>query len=80
MGIGTPLAFNNSTMQRIWAFFAKVLVDIDILTNLPSQILVERSGFAFIVDFEYEKFPFFCSHCKMIGHDKNFATKKICYC
>ena len=46
-----------------------MLVDIDMLSILPNQILVERFGFAFIADIEFEKLPPFCSSCKMIGHD-----------
>jgi len=46
-----------------------VLVDIDLLSPFPNQLLVEHSGFAFIADVEYEWLPPFCSHCKMIGHD-----------
>ena len=45
------------------------MVDVDLLSNLSNQIFVEKLGFVFIVDVEYEKLPIFCSNCKMIGHD-----------
>jgi len=44
------------------------MLDIDLLSSLLNQLLVERSGFAFIPN-EYERLPLFCSHCKMIGND-----------
>ena len=45
-----------------------MLVDIDMLSVFSDQIFVERPGFAFIVDIEFEKLIAFCSSCKMI-HD-----------
>jgi len=46
-------------MNRLRGVVASVLVDINLLSDLPNQILVERSRFAFIADLEYEKlFPF----------------------
>jgi hypothetical protein len=44
------------------------LIDIDLLQPLRYNLLVERKGFAFFVDLEYEHVPDFCSECKMIGH------------
>jgi len=34
--------------------FARVLMDIDLLSFLPNQLLIEYSGFAFIANVEYE--------------------------
>jgi len=45
------------------------LVDVNLLYDLPNQILVERLRSTFIVDVKYEKLSLFCSNCKMIGHD-----------
>jgi len=53
-GIGTSLSLDDHTMKKNKGYFAWVLVDIDILSPLPNQLLVERSGFAFIADVEYE--------------------------
>jgi len=49
--------------------FARVLMDIDLLSPLPDQLLVECSDFAFVADVEYEWIPSFCSHFKMIRHE-----------
>jgi len=34
--------------------FARVLVDIDLLSPLPDHLLVERPNFAFVAGVEYE--------------------------
>jgi len=49
--------------------FARVFVDIDLLSPFPDQLLLERSDFAFVAEVEYEWLPPFCSYCKMIGHE-----------
>jgi len=49
-------------------FLVHVLVDVDLLSALPNQIVVERLEFAFIANVEFEKVSPFCSNCKMIGH------------
>ncbi|MCH79536.1 NADPH:quinone oxidoreductase-like [Trifolium medium] len=36
--------------------------------GLLQKSVVERKGFAFFVDVEYENLPDYCDHCKFIGH------------
>jgi hypothetical protein len=54
------------------------LIDIDLLQPLRYKLLVERKGFAFFVDLEYEHILEFCSDCKIIGHnvDNCYRWKK----
>ncbi|XP_068504205.1 uncharacterized protein [Phaseolus vulgaris] len=68
-GLGTPLSLDEHTMRKNRGMFARVLVDIDLLSPLSDQLLVERPDFAFVAGVEYEWLPPFCSHCKMIGHE-----------
>ena len=56
-------------MRKNRSLLARVLVDIELLSPLPDQLLVEHSYFAFVVDVEYEWLYPFCSYCKMIGHE-----------
>jgi len=42
-------------MKKIHNFYARVLVDVDMLSSLSQQLLMERPGFAFIDDMEYEQ-------------------------
>jgi len=63
-GNDTPLSSDDFTMNKSIGFFARVLVNIDMLSILPNQILVERPSFNFITNIEFEKLPLFCSSCK----------------
>jgi len=45
-------------MNKTRGFFARILVDLDMFVELPSQLLVEDRGFAFVVEIEYEMLPF----------------------
>jgi len=68
-GIGTPLSLDDHTMRNNRGLFARVLVDIYLLSPLPDELFVEGSDVAFVTDVEYEWLPPFCSHYKMIGHE-----------
>ena len=63
------MSLDDHTMRKNRGLFARVLVDIDLLSPLPDNLLVERPNFAFVADVEYEWLPLFYSHCKMIGHE-----------
>jgi hypothetical protein len=40
---------------------------------------VERKGYTFFVELEYENLPEFCSNCNFIGHNiENFKKLKSC--
>ena len=56
-------------MTKNRGLFARVLVDIDLLSPLRDHRLVERRDFAFVADVEYEWLPPFSSHSKMIRHE-----------
>ncbi|KAK2403140.1 hypothetical protein QL285_052602 [Trifolium repens] len=70
--IGTPICMDSASAkpmhERTFGQFARILVDIDLLQPLRYKLLVERKGFAFFVDLEYEHIPAFCDGCKVIGH------------
>ena len=67
--LGTPLVLDENTMRKKRGMFARVLVDIDMLSPLPDHLWVECSDFTFVAGVEYEWLPPFCSHCKVIGHE-----------
>jgi len=52
-GIGTPFSLDDSTMNKSRGFFAIVMIDIDMLSTLPIQILVEKFGVSFISYIEF---------------------------
>jgi hypothetical protein len=70
--VGTPICIDAVTakpmMERTFGQFVRVLVDMDLSQTLRYKVLVERKGFAFFVELDYENLPHFCSHCKVIGH------------
>jgi hypothetical protein len=70
--IGTPICTDaiasKSMFERTFGQYARVLVDLDLSQALRYSVLVERKGFAFFVDLDYENLPDFCTHCNMIGH------------
>jgi len=68
-GLGISLSLNDHTMRKNRGLFARVLMDIDLLSFLLDHLLIKCSDFAFVSDVEYEWLLPFCSHYKMIGHE-----------
>jgi hypothetical protein len=70
--IGTPICTDSVTArpmhEKTFGQFARVLVDMDLSQSLRYKVLVERKGFAFFVEMEYENLPDFCNACQIIGH------------
>lgn len=80
--IGTPIcldaATSKCTIDRNFGHYACVLVDIDLNSNLRSQIPVERENYAFFVGVKYENMPEFCNVCQNTGHSlTSCKTKNI---
>jgi hypothetical protein len=77
--LGTPICIDSVTAkpmhERTFGQFARVLVDIDLLQPLRYKLLVERKGYAFFVELEYEYIPEFCHGCKVIGHNFDQCKK-----
>jgi hypothetical protein len=78
--VGIPIctdSFTNKPMlDRSFGHFARVLVDVNMTQELRYRVLVERKGFAFFVDIEYENLPDFCDNCNIIGHKIDNCKKK----
>jgi hypothetical protein len=47
---GTPLVLDNATMRRLFAHYARILVDIDFSRKIFHKILVEREGGSYPMD------------------------------
>ena len=77
--VGTPICVDSVTskpaLERTFGHFVRVLVDIDLTKELKYEVLVERKGYAFFVEFEYENLPKFCDFCNMIGHNIQVCIK-----
>ena len=78
--VGTPICTDSISgkpmIERTFGHFARVLVDIDLASDLRHRVLVERKGYAFFVDLEYENLPDFCSYCKIPGHHVDICKKR----
>lgn len=67
-GIGTPITLDNATKNRTFGHFARILVDLDLSKRIFNEIMVEREGFSFYVEIQYERLPDYCNNCATIGH------------
>jgi len=67
--VGTLIDIDGPTRNRTFGHYAWILVDIDLSKRAYDEILVEREGFAFKVEMQYERRPLFCHHCYSIGHN-----------
>ncbi|XP_062021197.1 uncharacterized protein LOC133737708 [Rosa rugosa] len=68
-GIGVPIRIDANTLDRKFGLYERVLVDIDLSTEPPLEIMVEREGGGTLVlEVEYEHLPLSCSHCGNVGH------------
>ncbi|XP_050222822.1 uncharacterized protein LOC126672915 [Mercurialis annua] len=67
-GIGIPLRIDAATANGELGHFARVLIDVDLASELLNQLLIERVGKSFFIDVIYEHLPNFCHSCKSIGH------------
>jgi hypothetical protein len=55
-------------IERTFGQYVRVLVNMDVTQSLRYKVLVERKGYVFFVDLDYENIPDFCTNCKKIGH------------
>jgi len=67
--VGTPISLDAPTRNRAFGHYARILVDIDLSKRVFDEILIEREGFAFKVEVQYERHPLFCHRCYVIGHN-----------
>jgi hypothetical protein len=79
--VGTPICTDQLTnkprFEREFGHFARVLVDMDLKKEPLYRVLVERTGFAFFVDFEFENMPEYCHFCNTIGHNQSYCKKIV---
>ncbi|CAI8618056.1 unnamed protein product [Vicia faba] len=67
---------SKPSFDRAFSHFVRVLVELDLTKELIYKVLVERVGFAFFVEVEYEKIPDFCTFCNCIGHGYDNCKRK----
>ncbi|KAK9904621.1 hypothetical protein M0R45_000539 [Rubus argutus] len=68
-GVGVPVKIDPNTLDRKFGLFARVLVDVDLSSDLPVELVVRRkNGESIAQGVEYEQLPDICSHCGNVGH------------
>jgi len=67
--VGTPIDIDGPTQNRTFGHYARILVEIDLSKRAYDEILVERDGFTFKVEVQYDRRPLFSHHCYSIGHN-----------
>jgi len=59
----------------IWLSYARVLVEIDLLTDLPTSInLILPNGVPLSQQVMYESLPRFYKQCEVLGHTISICT------
>jgi hypothetical protein len=74
--ICTDAIVAKTMFDRTFGHYARILVDMDLSQTLRYKVLVERKGYAFFVELDYENMPDFCIHCQMVGHYLEICKRK----
>lgn len=67
--VDTPLIIDSGDHNRLCGLYVHIQVDMDIFCHRFYKLLMEKEGFAFNVEVQYEWLSDFCTHCKHIGHN-----------
>ena len=51
--VGTPIDIDGPTRNRTFRHYSRILVDIDLSKKAYDEVLVERDGYAFMVEIQY---------------------------
>lgn len=51
--IGTPLLIDSATHNRVFGHYARILVDMDLSKHIFNEVMVERTGYSFLIDIIY---------------------------
>ncbi|KAK1581724.1 hypothetical protein Q3G72_008459 [Acer saccharum] len=77
-GVGIPLQLDQATRDGDYGFNGRVLVDVDLMDNLPSSLMIERDDHrGFTVEVVYENLPNICDKCNMFGHDVAKCSQNV---
>lgn len=77
--LGSPICTDANTakprIDRTFAQYVRVLIDMDISQTIRYKLLVERKGFAFFIDVNYENLQDYLFNCQSIGHYVEICKK-----
>ena len=50
-------------MEGEFGHFARVFINVDLSSELPTSLLIEMEGLSYFIKVKYEKHPYFCAAC-----------------
>ncbi|KAL0917436.1 hypothetical protein M5K25_012496 [Dendrobium thyrsiflorum] len=65
---GRPLRTDNATLNGTRPSVARVLVELDVTKRYPDQVWVGSESMGYTQLVEFENFPSYCGHYKVLGH------------
>ncbi|KAL8478055.1 hypothetical protein ACS0TY_030089 [Phlomoides rotata] len=65
---GTLLKIDDRTLHRRMGHYARILVEIDMKTELIEKIMYKRAGVFSFANLVFEHLPEFCRGCGIVGH------------
>lgn len=75
--LGKPVHSDTPTASMTRLSYARVLVEIDLLADLPTSInLILPNGMPLSQQVMYESLPCFCKQCRTLGHMISTCTNK----
>ena len=66
--IGAPLKIDKNTLEGNFDHCARILIDVDLSTEIPASLMIEREGHKFFINLIYEKLTEFYRNCLAVGH------------
>ncbi|XP_026459464.1 uncharacterized protein LOC113360136 [Papaver somniferum] len=66
--LGTPIVVDSKTLNHDYGYFASVLIDINFVESVATEIILTSGGRKFPQVVENPKKPSYCKHCSIIGH------------
>ena len=76
--IGKPIQCDDPTAQMTRVSYARVLIEVDLLSILPSSVaMILPNGITLQQQIVYESLPQFCRQCKSLGHSTLTCSKGL---
>ncbi|KAJ6977268.1 hypothetical protein NC653_029241 [Populus alba x Populus x berolinensis] len=74
--VGKPIHCDGPTAQMTRISYARVLIEIDLLSELKTSVnVLLPNGTLLVQHLVYESLPRFCKHCKSLGHSMLTCNK-----
>lgn len=77
--LGSPICTDATTpkprIDRTFGQYVRILLDMDLSQTIRYKLLVERKGYAFFIEVDYENLLDYCSNCKAISHYVEICKK-----